>query len=70
VAGASPPKSAAPSPKSAPSPNGVRRASGPGASEEVTARRVSLVLKINKELIRLCIDLTTRGLTSDPIYRE
>lgn len=32
--------------------------------------RVSLVLRINKELIRLCVDLQAKELTGDPLYRE
>lgn len=32
--------------------------------------RVALILRINKELIRLCVDLQSKDLTMDPIYRE
>ncbi|CEH14382.1 hypothetical protein CBOM_02234 [Ceraceosorus bombacis] len=37
---------------------------------DVASTRIGLVLKINKELIRLCVDLGQRSLTSEPVYRE
>ncbi|KAI3482019.1 hypothetical protein L1887_55334 [Cichorium endivia] len=32
--------------------------------------RVALLLRINKELIRLCVELQAKQLVSDPVYRE
>ncbi len=32
--------------------------------------RVALILRINKELIRFCVDLQAKELTMDPVYRE
>ncbi|KAN0062328.1 hypothetical protein ACQY0O_005210 [Thecaphora frezii] len=32
--------------------------------------RVALILRINKELIRLCVDMQAKNLTADPIYRD
>ncbi|TKY86961.1 hypothetical protein EX895_003638 [Sporisorium graminicola] len=32
--------------------------------------RVALILRINKELIRLCADMQAKELTTDPVYRE
>ncbi|KAJ9476190.1 hypothetical protein PHBOTO_006311 [Pseudozyma hubeiensis] len=32
--------------------------------------KVALILRINKELIRLCVDLQSKNLTTDPVYRE
>ncbi|SJX66449.1 uncharacterized protein SRS1_11259 [Sporisorium reilianum f. sp. reilianum] len=32
--------------------------------------RVALILRINKELIRVCVDMQAKELTTDPVYRE
>ncbi|KAJ1021932.1 hypothetical protein NDA16_003694 [Ustilago loliicola] len=32
--------------------------------------RVALILRINKELIRLCVELQSKELATDPVYRE
>jgi hypothetical protein len=38
--------------------------------DSLAARQIALLLKINKELIRLCVDLQAKELASDPIFRE
>ncbi|PWN39944.1 hypothetical protein IE81DRAFT_362530 [Ceraceosorus guamensis] len=48
--------------------NGVSNETTP--EREVASTRIGLVLKINKELIRLCVDLGQRSLASEPVYRE
>ncbi|GAC95018.1 hypothetical protein PHSY_002593 [Pseudozyma hubeiensis SY62] len=32
--------------------------------------KVALILRINKELIRLCVELQSKNLTTEPVYRE
>lgn len=39
-------------------------------STPVREGRVALILRINKELIRFCVELQGKELTSDPLYRE
>ncbi|PWN32415.1 uncharacterized protein FA14DRAFT_161860 [Meira miltonrushii] len=51
--------------------NNADAAQSEDASQDPTAvTQIAILLKINKELIRLCIDLQGKEQTNDPIYKE
>ncbi len=71
AASASAPVDTAANPASAP--HTPQKKAGSEASVPSTPTRegrVALLLRINKELIRLCVELQAKQLVSDPVYRE